>query len=133
MVDNPLVGSATKNNKAYHKIKSRQWFERMQANPQLKLKRNQLRTKQRQLKKQSWVVKFGSKCYDCGHAFPDCVFEFHHLDPQTKTHTDPSKVFMFSDKRIEDELSKCIMLCANCHRIRHYNEGYTGHSKRKYG
>lgn len=95
-----------------------------------KAQRNLDRTKRRQDKKSKYVKKFGSICYDCKQSFIDCVFEFHHLDPETKIHTDPSKVFMFSDKRIEEELSKCVMLCANCHRVRHHNDRYKAHEKR---
>ena len=95
-----------------------------------KQKRNVQRSLKRKNKKAAWVQKFGGICNDCKLKYVDCVFEFHHIDPTTKIHTDPSKVFMFCDKRIEEELSKCIMLCANCHRIRHHNENYSAHSKR---
>ena len=115
----------TKEYKAWH---SRKWFSKL--TNEERLVRNQFRTKQRQQKKAKWVKIFGAVCYDCHNEFLDCVFEFHHLDPITKIHTDPSKVFMFSDKRIKEELDKCIMLCANCHRVRHHNDKYQAHQKR---
>jgi hypothetical protein len=106
----------------YHRIKSREWFERAQADPEKKLARNRYRTQQRRDKKSAWVQKFGGKCADCSGVYPDPVFEFHHIDPSTKAHHDNAKIFMFSDVRIEEELKKCVMLCANCHRLRHIHQ-----------
>jgi hypothetical protein len=107
----------------------KEWFSKLPL--EVKQKRNLNRTLKRQQKKSDWVAFFGGICLDCKQSFPDCVFEFHHVDPTTKIHTDPSKVFMFSDVRIKEELDKCIMLCANCHRIRHHSDKYVAHNKRK--
>lgn len=63
------------------------------------------------------IERFGGKCKDCDNSFPPCVFEFHHLDPSKKD-VNPSAA-MFAPKW-ERELDKCVMLCANCHRIRHH-------------
>ena len=120
------------NSKEYFAWHSRRWFkQKKEDNPQWYKDRKLYRTAQRQNKKTKYVKKFGSVCLDCEREYIDCVFEFHHIDPKTKIHADPSKVFMFSDKRIEEELNKCVMLCANCHRIRHHTEKYSAHEKRK--
>lgn len=108
--------------KEYHAQKSREWFERLRADPERYQERNRIRSERRRAKKSAWVRRLGGRCGDCSQSFPDPVFEFHHIDPSTKIHADPAKVFMFSDKRIEDELKKCVMLCANCHRLRHATE-----------
>ena len=46
------------------------------------------------------------------------MFDFHHTDPSTKV-ANISNLCM--DKRkdsiILNEISKCILLCANCHRL----------------
>ena len=46
------------------------------------------------------------------------TFDFHHLDPSTKLNN-VSKLCM--DKRKDSiilaEIEKCILLCANCHRL----------------
>lgn len=64
---------------------------------------------------------FGNKCNVCGYSKCQEALEFHHLDPNEKD-------FNFGNIRanpknlrnIIDELKKCIMVCANCHREIHY-------------
>jgi len=75
--------------------------------------------KRKRLKKEA-VEYAGSRCADCGQSFPDCVYDFHHINDDkegcvgTMTHNcRPWKV-------IQEELDKCVMLCANCHRMRHF-------------
>src|SRR6266852_5679529 len=60
-------------------------------------------------------------CVDCGQQHP-ATLHFHHLNSE-------DKVFNISDAarrgisldRIKKEINKCMVLCANCHAIRHYN------------
>lgn len=61
----------------------------------------------------------GNKCYDCRKEFPPCVYQFHHLDMSTKE-KNPSALFGMKWDNLKNELDKCVMLCANCHMIRHY-------------
>ena len=85
-----------------------------------KQKRNkQLSERSRQRKREA-VEAFGNKCHDCGKGFPDCCFDFHHLDSDSKD-LNPSAVLRLSKERRETELEKCVLLCANCHRIRHHD------------
>lgn len=65
------------------------------------------------------VERFGGKCLDCEGVFPQCVYEFHHLDMSEKDFN-PSHAMGLSEERMWAELSKCVMLCANCHKIRHF-------------
>lgn len=63
----------------------------------------------------------GGKCIDCNLSKDDVhqsVFEFHHLDPDLKD-DNWSKIMFQKWAKIENELDKCVLLCANCHRIRH--------------
>jgi len=72
--------------------------------------------------KRAAVEYFGGVCNDCGGSFPDCVYDFHHLDMSTKE-ANPSKILRLKDRsKVISELNKCILLCANCHRIRHFGE-----------
>lgn len=69
-------------------------------------------------KKIDAVKSFGGVCHDCNTTYPYQVFEFHHLNPKEKDY-DWGKLRLRSPEKIAEELSKCVMLCANCHRIRH--------------
>ena len=61
----------------------------------------------------------GNKCYDCNISFPQYIYDFHHLDPSSKDFN-PSKGFSMPEEILYKELDKCVMLCANCHRTRHW-------------
>ena len=47
------------------------------------------------------------------------VIEFHHRDPSQKERA-ISDMMGWSWEKIEKEIAKCDPLCANCHRILHY-------------
>lgn len=53
-------------------------------------------------------------CSICGENDPR-VLEFDHLDPKTKSYN-ISEMISLSIKKIEEEVLKCRILCANCHR-----------------
>lgn len=63
------------------------------------------------------VQSMGGKCYHCPCTEVACL-QFHHRDPSIK---DPKFASMrgWSDERLEEELKKCDLLCANCHSIEH--------------
>jgi predicted HNH restriction endonuclease len=115
--------------KEYHAVKSREHYQRQ--SDEWKAERSKYRTIKRREKKANAVIFFGSKCAHCNHSFPDCVYEFHHINHSEKDVT-PSKLFLLTDERIYTELAKCIMLCANCHRLVHHADEYKSHTKRKY-
>jgi len=67
-----------------------------------------------------WVnsVKQDKGCQECGEDHPACL-DFHHIDEKDDSiwnmaHNNRSK------DSIRDEMSKCIVLCANCHRKEHW-------------
>lgn len=69
-------------------------------------------------RKREIVDYFGDKCFDCQVTYPQYVYEFHHLD-STQKDVNPSKALTWSEDRMWTELNKCVMLCANCHKVRH--------------
>lgn len=65
---------------------------------------------------------FGEKCADCGIKSSSknyIIFDFHHLDPKKKEFKF-NRSNSVSDKRYWAEINKCVMLCSNCHRLRHW-------------
>ena len=58
-------------------------------------------------------------CADCGEKYPYYVMDFHHVDPSKKNFT----MNKHGNRGIEvilAEIEKCIVLCANCHRMREH-------------
>ncbi len=61
-------------------------------------------------------------CVDCGEADP-VVLEFDHRDPSLKSFAiSASKNSTKSLDRIREEIAKCDVRCANCHRRRTHME-----------
>ena len=56
-------------------------------------------------------------CTDCGLTFPPCCMDFDHRDPTTKI-KGVSQMVCFKLERLMEEISKCDLVCSNCHRIR---------------
>ena len=56
-------------------------------------------------------------CTDCGESDP-VVLEFDHLDPKAKSFTIGGSISDRSWQSILDEIAKCDVVCANCHRRR---------------
>ncbi len=60
-------------------------------------------------------------CVNCGQRHP-ATLHFHHLNSEDKVFNISSAVNQgFSLDSIMKEIEKCIVLCANCHAIQHYN------------
>lgn len=62
-------------------------------------------------------VKVLKGCYICNIKVPECL-DFHHLEQNEKEFT-PSTMSSKSRKVIKKELRKCVVLCANHHRMVH--------------
>jgi hypothetical protein len=71
-------------------------------------------------KKKEAIEFMGGKCIDCKGVFHPAVYQFHHLDPKTKEFS-WGKGRLKNFEKIKKELAKCVLLCANCHVIRHSN------------
>lgn len=66
-------------------------------------------------------IKSQLKCSVCGEDRYWCL-DFHHTNPSEKEYNISSLVRDGSRQKIEEELKKCIVLCANCHRDIHYKD-----------
>lgn len=96
------------------------WRERQREDPKHWAKaKNGTRKKARAFTRS---VKAASGCVTCGENHP-AVLDFHHLDPQQKSESLAVMVAQArSWKRLEAEIAKCVVLCANCHRKLHWEE-----------
>ena len=75
--------------------------------------------KREKLKKDAVKYK-GGKCQICGYDKCDGALEFHHIDPSQKDFGIASKGYTRSWEKVKEELDKCILVCANCHREIHF-------------
>lgn len=66
-------------------------------------------------------------CRECGESDPACL-DFHHREDEDKERNISKMISYYASwDRIEAEIQKCDVLCANCHRKEHYEPplGYT--------
>lgn len=78
--------------------------------------------KKRKDKIAEWFVNYKKTC-NCKHCGNNDhrVLEFHHKDTNNKEFTlGEMKSKGFSIEKMKFEIKKCIPLCANCHKIVHY-------------
>lgn len=97
------------------KIRTTKWYS------ENRTRRQEVANTRNRDRKSDAVEMFGNKCHDCGQSYPQCVYQFHHLDP-TKKDVNPSKALSRGVDKMLEELKKCVMLCANCHMIRHFGK-----------
>lgn len=92
------------------------------ANKELVLKRNSDRAIKRRRLIESIKLKMGCQNPDCCWSgdFHGCDLDYHHIDPNTKSN---SIALMATAKveRLVNEINKCTVLCAVCHRRVHAN------------
>lgn len=75
-------------------------------------------SKNNRIKKRKYIIELlkNSKCVDCG--IDDWrVLEFDHRNRKTKKFNIADSV-SFSIEKIQKEIDKCDIVCANCHNIR---------------
>ncbi len=66
------------------------------------------------------AIKYkGAKCSKCGYNKCSEALEFHHVNSNGKDFGISDKGYTRSWDKIKEELDKCILLCANCHREIH--------------
>lgn len=78
--------------------------------------------KRRDDRKDYYIRMKGSKCEICGFEYNGenaACFDFHHLDPNEKDY-EPSTAIRLKQEKAMEELNKCQLVCANCHRLIHY-------------
>lgn len=64
----------------------------------------------------------GNYCFDCGSEYNGenaAMFEFHHLEPEHKDDMITKMMVNYRWSVVVKELAKCILLCSNCHNLRH--------------
>ncbi len=71
----------------------------------------------RRKKLKTLAIKYkGGKCHICGYDKCAGALELHHLNKAKKSFGIGDKGYTRSWEKIREELDKCVLLCANCHR-----------------
>ncbi len=72
-------------------------------------------SKRRRKLREMAVAYGGGKCQICGYATCARALSFHHQDPEQKDFGISARGLTRSWEKIQAELDKCVLLCANCH------------------
>lgn len=97
-------------------IASKKWIEENKEKYCSSMKKHQDR-------KRKWYQEYKKtlKCQQCGESHVACLV-FHHRNPDEKEFCIGHSFVGKPEKQIKEEITKCDVLCANCHRKLHYNE-----------
>ena len=81
---------------------------------------SRVKEREKRISKKIAEYKLSLKCEKCGEGHPSCL-DFHHKNPLDKDCSIGNVVNRgWGWKRIEEEMEKCEVLCANCHRKEHW-------------
>lgn len=65
-----------------------------------------------------WINSFKEKpCMDCGGIYDTECMDFDHREGETKAFN-VGTARNLSKRRVMEEIAKCDLVCANCHRLR---------------
>jgi len=67
-------------------------------------------------------------CLKCGESRPSCL-DYHHRDPSMKTANVSEMLKNGSLEKLSKEISKCDILCSNCHRVEEHGDGFRPEDK----
>jgi hypothetical protein len=95
----------------------KKWYSNNQQQYYKKLKERRYRNRDYLNK-----LKLTLKCELCSQNHP-ATLQFHHINPKEKDFClAEASTCGWSIERIDEEIKKCKILCANCHSILHWNE-----------
>ena len=87
--------------------------------------------KNKRQNREKWIAfKATLMCAFCKENHP-ATLDFHHSDPTKKDNEVSTYTRQHQYTRAMEEVKKCIVLCANCHRILHYKERMSLLKKKK--
>ncbi len=75
--------------------------------------------KRRKKIRQMAIEYKGGQCQTCGYNRCIDALEFHHNNSSGKDFSISEKGYTRSWTKVKEELDKCVLLCANCHREIH--------------
>lgn len=73
------------------------------------------------LRKDRILYVMGEKCCICGYNKCKAALDLHHINPDEKEFSLSNQCSISWEKTV-NELKKCVLVCANCHREIHYGD-----------
>lgn len=74
----------------------------------------------RRKKIREWAIQYkGGQCSLCGYNHCPAALEFHHRDPKRKDFGVSMNGLTRAWSKVQTEIDKCVLVCANCHREIH--------------
>lgn len=70
-------------------------------------------------------IKVDSGCCECGYNKHPSALDFDHIDPSKKLFDISRKIVFSKFSDLMEEIKKCRVVCANCHRIHSYESGHS--------
>lgn len=80
------------------------------------------RSRRRSILRAAAVELMGGKCLHCEGVFPLAAYDFHHVNSEEKERHPSDMLDASSIRTIAEEIAKCVLLCANCHRVEHSHD-----------
>lgn len=80
--------------------------------------RKRIRAHKNRIKARYFVWKSKQKCSLCDESTPECL-DLHHIDSTTKDKEIGRMLQDGSWSKLQREIDKCVVVCANCHRKIH--------------
>ena len=77
------------------------------------------RNREDMIRRRAYIASFKSKpCIDCGIQYPSYVMDLDHRQGEQKISNLAKMVTRYGWKTILKEITKCDIVCSNCHRER---------------
>lgn len=97
----------TKYNRQFYRDQSPEWKAR--------------KIKKQNERRRKWLESLKNRpCDRCHTIYPTFVLDWHHRNPANKLFGLGRGGWTYSKQSILDEIAKCDLLCANCHRYIEY-------------
>ena len=103
----------------------RAWYARNKEAAKAKVKANKHRYRERWREYKSTL-----KCIECGYDHP-AALDFHHVVKSPDNRSVNELLRRDAFKAVMEEIKKCVVLCANCHRKHHHDEWQIKKQQRK--
>jgi hypothetical protein len=101
----------------YHQAYHKEWYAKNREK-----RHAQIKARRQAVVDHIYQYKLKNPCKLCGFSHP-AALDFHHRDPSTKVIEINDAIRSgWSIDRVNTEIEKCDLICANCHRILHYDE-----------